>query len=86
MPSNLPGSVAVATAPLTINLQGGTTDEVLAILNAALNILGMIPATAPEALLGQLLLGIITSAVGRIKSESGKPIDLSLIQPIQPLS
>lgn len=57
----------------------------IAILNQALNILDVIPATAPFAGIAQVILEIITAAVSRIKAQSGKPIDLAQIPVEAPL-
>lgn len=78
-------STTPATAPLSLSLSGGTLDEVLAILSTALSVLSKIPVTAPEAALGSVLLQIITAAVQRVESATGKPIDLTQIPQEAPL-
>ena len=75
----------VPTAPLTVSLQGGTLTEVTTILQDAINVASLFPASAPSAALAGLILQIISAAAARIRSETGKPIDLSKIPYEQPL-
>lgn len=79
-----PNPVATA-APLNFTVQGGTLQEVVTVLEDSLNVLDVIPATAPFAGLATILLGIITAAITRVKTETGKPIDLSKIPIEAPL-
>lgn len=80
-------STVIAQVPaVSISLTGGTTQEITTILQDALNVLDVIPVTAPFAGLATLLFGIITAAVTRIKSETGKPIDLTTIPVEAPLT
>lgn len=80
--------------PLTVSLNGGTLNEVVDILESALGVAAKIPQIAPEAGLGAIVLHLISAAVQRIQTETGKPIDLSNIpyeaplpepSPVQPL-
>lgn len=75
----------VPIPPVAINLTGGTLAEISTILTDALNVLDVIPATAPYAGLATLLLGIITAAVSRIKAQTGQPISLANIPTETPL-
>lgn len=74
-----------APAPVTVSLQGGALSDVLAILSAALSVLAAIPATAAGAALAEVLISVITAAVQRIESQTGKPIDLTQIPVETPL-
>ena len=71
--------------PLSINIAGGTLNEVLVVLQDALNVLAVIPTTAMPAALANVILGIVTAAVQRIQSQTGKPIDLTTIPTETPL-
>jgi hypothetical protein len=82
------GNIATVTPKvpaLNFSITGGALSEVETVLEDALNVLDVIPVTAPFAGLATLLLGIITAAVTRIKSETGKPIDLNIIPTETPL-
>jgi hypothetical protein len=74
-----------AGAPLAVSLTGGTVSEVLSILQDALNVAAVIPASAPAAALASVIFQIITAAVSRVQSETGKPLDLSKIPYEAPL-
>jgi hypothetical protein len=75
----------VASAPVTVSLAGGTAAEILLILQTSLNVLSAIPATSAGAALANVILQIIAQAVGRIQSQTGKPIDLTTIPIEAPL-
>lgn len=78
-------TVTPVTPPVSIAITGGTLAEVTTILQDALNVLDVIPVTAPFAGLASVILGVITAAVSRIKTQSGLPIDLSKIPVEAPL-
>ena len=69
-----------------ISIQGGTLSEILVILQDALNVLAAVPVTAMPAGLASVVLGIVTAAVQRIQSQTGKPIDLTKIPSEAPLT
>ena len=71
--------------PVTASLAGGTVSEIMLILQEALNVLSVIPATAAGAALANVIFQIITAAVARIQQQTGKPIDLSTIPIEAPL-
>jgi hypothetical protein len=71
--------------PVSVSLVGGTLNDILLILGSALSVLSAIPVTAPAAAISSVVLQIITAAVTRIESQTGKPIDLTQIPVETPL-
>lgn len=54
-----------------------TVTEILAILSVALNALSTIPAIGADAVLANVFLTIIRSAMSAYESAAGAPLDLS---------
>jgi hypothetical protein len=73
------------TYPVQVSIQGGTLNEVMTILQEGLSVLAAVPATAVPASLANVILSIVTAAVQRIESQTGKPIDLTQIPVETPL-
>jgi hypothetical protein len=69
----------------TISITGGKLSEILIILQDALNVLAVVPVTAMPAGLASVILGIVTAAVTRIQSQTGRPLDLTNIPTEAPL-
>jgi hypothetical protein len=76
---------APVTPPVAVSLTGGTLNDILLILSSALSVLSAIPVTAAGAGIATVVMGIITAAVTRIESQTGKPIDLTQIPIETPL-
>lgn len=71
--------------PVTVSLAGGTLNDILAILSAALGVMSAIPVTAPAAGIALVVEQIIVAAVNRIQTQTGLPIDLTKIPVEAPL-
>jgi hypothetical protein len=67
-----------------VNITWGTSKlgDLYLILQGVLNVLDVVPVTSPFALIIQ---GILTATVSEIKSQSGKPIDLTQIPTETPI-
>lgn len=72
-------------SPVTVSLAGGTLNDILAILSAALGVLSAIPVTAPAAGIALVVEQIIVAAVNRIQTQTGLPIDLTKVPVEAPL-
>ncbi len=55
------------------------TQLILAIIQSALTGLMAIPATAPEAAIGSLFMGILTNGMAAYQAETGVPLDVTKI-------
>lgn len=78
-------STPAPSSPVTVSLAGGTLNDILAILSAALGVLSAIPVTAPAAGIALVVEQIIVAAVQRIEAQTGQPIDLTKIPVESPL-